>query len=183
MNVKQQATIYLDLDGVFTNFVKRAEEIYPDFHNICGVYHDMISTDRQRVWRNDMIKAVINTPDFWSNLEWINGGKELFSFVKDNFDTVCVLTAPIDEDMPRCSSQKRKWVSNNFGENFIPIDRMFISHDKYEYVGAVKSNNYQILIDDRIDNIQKWIDNGGIGLLHDSNDYRRTIEQLRDYII
>ena len=182
--MKKSATIYLDLDGVFSDFVTRAYEVYPDFGSIHGVYHDMISTTHQKEWRDGMILAILRTPFFWANLDMCSGAEELIAFITDNFDSeqCAILTAPISEDLYRCTTQKRAWVEDKFGSLIDPDENFFVSHNKADYVGKISPENYQILIDDRVDNIQKWVNHGGIGILHDSKNWMRTIEQLKDYI-
>ena len=37
-----------------------------------------------------------------------------------------------------------------------------------------------ILVDDREDTIQMWQSKGGYGILHDSRQYKKSIEELED---
>lgn len=173
--------IYLDMDGCFADFAKGAYKAFEHFHHIHGVYHDSKQSDKQRKLRKEFIQDIIDTPNFWKNLEWERGGKEVFKFVKDNFDNdlTSVLTAPIDQDLKRCKAEKWEWVQKNF--KFIPKNRFFVDHAKHKYVGKVKAD-IQILIDDRKDNITKWEQSGGYGILHDSKNYQNTIKSLKLFL-
>ena len=63
--------IYCDMDGVLVNFIKGYFELTG--RDITGQYH----TDK-RFWE-PIDKAGV---DFWVNLEWTPGGKELWNYIK-----------------------------------------------------------------------------------------------------
>ena len=178
-NLKNTA-LYLDMDGVFANFIKAATDAFEHFHHIKGIYPDMKQTLKQKELRKQFIEDILRTPNFWLNMEWEPGGEELFKFILDHFDKsmLTVLTAPIDQDH-RCKHEKWQWVQEKF--KVIPVYRFIVDHDKYRYVNFIEAEN-QILIDDREDNIKLWEQHGGIGILHDSSNFKATIEALSKFV-
>jgi hypothetical protein len=64
---------------------------------------------------------------------------------------------------------KRVWVKNNLAGTKLILSS---ASTKKQYSGK-----NHILIDDRADNIQGWISEGGIGILHTSTE--NTIQQLK----
>ena len=59
-------TIYLDMDQVLCNFLKGADDA------VGGSFATMDSAKR---W-----KILNQTKNFWANLEWMPGGKQLYRF-------------------------------------------------------------------------------------------------------
>jgi hypothetical protein len=94
-------------------------------------------------------------------------GKQLWDYIKDKQPTL--LSAPSRKPASRLG--KRLWVKNN-----IPGTPLVLA-------AADKKQNYsgrnKILIDDRLDNIEQWVSQGGIGILHKNT--QDTIKQLQAY--
>ena len=67
--------------------------------------------------------------------------------------------------------QKRIWVKNN-----LPGTKLILTsaETKQNY-----SRGNRILIDDRVDNVEQWRSQGGIGILHKNT--ADTIKQLQQY--
>ena len=171
--------LYLDMDGVFCNFEERIRKIFPDFEKMNGLYHDEMKDPEHHLLYERMVSAILNDPKFWENLDWMPGGEKLHSFILANQEylNVAIMTAPISDDS-RCCGQKQNWIKRNF--KFKP-KMFFCADDKWNYVGKIKGK-YQVLIDDRVKNINKWNQHRGIGILHHHGSVDQTIKELQELI-
>jgi GNAT superfamily N-acetyltransferase len=151
-------TIYLDMDGVITDFDKK-------FVELAGMsskeYENSFGTEK--FWDFIDIKHKVK---FFSEMEWMPEGKKLYDFVKQ-FDHK-LLSAPSKNDASKIG--KRIWRKNN-----TPDTQLILASAANKKNYADKSN---ILIDDREKNIQQWKDAGGIGILFKSTD--QVIGELKD---
>ena len=161
--------LYLDMDGClvdfangfekFTNGIKLAQ--YIDLHGY--------STAKEVFF-----KAGI---PFWENLDWIHGGRELLDTSVTLFNDVNILSSAATTDESKAvvvEQGKRNWISThmptfNSSKVFIVRGRNF----KKQYVAPTS-----ILVDDLASTIDEWNNSGGIGILHDSNDYEKTLKAL-----
>jgi GNAT superfamily N-acetyltransferase/phosphopantetheine adenylyltransferase len=150
-------TIYLDMDGVITDFDKK-------FVELAGMgpreYENSFGTEK--FWDFIDIKHKVK---FFSEMEWMPEGKKLYDFVKQ-FDHK-LLSAPSKNDASKIG--KRMWRKAN-----TPDTQLILSAAVNKQNYADKSN---ILIDDREKNIQQWRDAGGIGILFKSTD--QVIDELK----
>lgn len=132
--------IYLDMDGVLCDMVKRIEQL-------AGVPKHSLS--KKEFW-----KTVYKDPEFFLNLEWMPGGKELWDYTKKYIPEV--LTGLPGE---KGAEHKRLWVARNMNPDLI-----------VHVVPRVRKAEWaapnHILIDDLPENIDRWIAAGGIGILH-----------------
>jgi hypothetical protein len=145
--------IYVDLDGTLVDFegavlqcpelrdtivknkitsLNELESIDPNFWEVIG---------KKPAW-------------FWSNFDWLPRGKDLWKYIKDNFENISILTAPFDGSIAS-KHGKIEWVTNNLGFE-IPI--ILCSYDK-KYIYSSKNS---ILVDDRITIKDDWERNGGL---------------------
>lgn len=148
-------TIYQDLDGCLTNFGKAIKEI--------GVTFDELDNSPNTAWPK-IAKAGEN---FWSQMNWMPDGKELWSYIKKYNPKI--LSAPSTANSSKTG--KRIWVKNELGQNVEAI--LVKSSNKRDY-----ANETSILIDDMQKNIDQWRAHGGIGILH--TDTKSTIRKLKD---
>lgn len=152
-----EIVIYSDMDGVITDFDSRFMEysrgITPKRYE-----HDL---GINKFW-NLINKAGV---EFWSGMSWMKDGKEYWKYIK-KYNPI-ILSAPSQHN----SSYKGKelWVKAN-----LPTTKLVLksAENKQELAGPNK-----ILIDDRISNIEQWINKGGIGIFHTSAF--STIEKLK----
>lgn len=150
-----QTYIFLDLDGVVADFDAHAVEQ--------GKYTD----DGKMKW-DDL------DYEWWSTMPACEGAKKFYDVVKD-MGIVKFLTAPVLSE--ECFSGKASWV-----QNFIPergkgaLKDLIIcpSGDKH----CLARPNH-ILIDDRIKNVQEWVEAGGVAIHHEGN-FKDTIKKLQE---
>lgn len=147
--------IYCDMDGVLIDFDKGYLELTG--HKLDGEHR----TDTN-FW--DPINAA--GYDFWINLEWMGDGKELWDYIKKYQPKI--LSAPSREEVSRVA--KHDWVHKE-----LPDTQLLLRNAKHKKDFATPDS---ILIDDRIDNINGWIEAGGVGIHHINTV--DTIEQLKN---
>ncbi len=147
--------IMVDMDGVLTDFNKKLSELLDkpvdqieDFGN------------DPEIWKK-IDKAGAN---FWSDMEWMTDGKELWGYLKKYDPTI--LSSPSNHK--NSIEGKKIWLKEN-----LPKIPYFIEKNK-----ALYADTNTILIDDREKNIKKWEDAGGIGILH--KNAKDTIKKLKD---
>jgi hypothetical protein len=146
--------IYCDMDGVLVDFDK-------GYKDLTGT-EASFDTDPKQFWE-PISKA---GAAFWIKLKWMSDGKQLWDYIKQyNPD---LLSAPSREESSKMG--KRIWVKRE-----LPGAKLILrSADRKQEFATPNS----ILIDDRADNIQRWKDAGGIGIVHTSA--ADTIQQLKD---
>ena len=149
--------IFSDMDGVLTDFdasfKKASDGIAPrDYEKKFG---------KDKFWELIDGKGV----GYWVGMPYMSDGEQYWNYIKD-YD-VELLSSPSRSSTSRLG--KRLWVRNN-----MPGVKLTLAQ-------ASKKQNYanpdSILIDDRKSNIDQWISQGGIGILHTSA--ADTIQQLK----
>ena len=154
----QLPKIYCDMDGVLTNWNKEFEKLG---HGTAKYYEK--KNGKNSYWKLIADKG----EDFWSKMEWMKDGKQLWKFIEQFKPTI--LTSPTRDvnGHNSCISGKKKWLKRE-----LPSVPYIIEHDKDKY-----ANENAILIDDYTEKINKWKGKGGTGILHTSAD--KTINTLK----
>jgi len=112
--------------------------------------------------RNYMYPRLQNNLEFWSNLEWMPDGKQLWSHISNIKPSPIILTAPMKSDPEGGDHKgKRLWVEKNIGN----VVEVIVERDKWKYA-VQESGGQNILIDDTYRKIEPWGEKGGIGFLH-----------------
>jgi hypothetical protein len=152
-------TIYLDMDGVLTDFERRFEQfagVTPnEFISQKSIEFGEGKADEQ-FW--DLIDNQIGVR-FWAGMPWMPEGEELYKYVKKYKPQI--LTSPSKDDSSRIG--KGVWVKRNMPG--VPLKFGYKAEGKAKFAGPNK-----ILIDDRAENIQAWKSAGGIGILFKSTE-------------
>ena len=151
--------IYVDMDGVLADFDAYVLEL-------TGKRFDVHTQDIQ-LWN-----LLANTERLYFQLYPMPRGLELWGKINSHSCTVKILTAiPRRKTIPSAEADKREWVAKYLG-NHVNVKIGPHSKDKWKH-----AKRGDILIDDRLDNIQDWINKGyGIGIHH--SDVDNTIEAL-----
>jgi cytidyltransferase-like protein len=152
---KNEYKIYCDMDGVIVDF----EDGYK---RLTGkdIKGNHVKGDGD-FWQPITDAGV----KFWAGLKWMPDGKELWSYIKPYNPEI--LSAPSREESSKIG--KHVWIKNN-----IPGIKLILRSANRKQELAEPNT---ILIDDRKDNIEQWVNAGGIGILHTSAD--DTITQLK----
>lgn len=147
--------IYCDIDGVLTDFDK--------------AYFDLTKIDIKGKHLSDssfwepIHKA---GESFWIDMNWKKDGKKLWEYIEKYKPEL--LSAPSRDNSSRTG--KMKWVEKN-----LPGVVLNLRSAKFKQEFA---DTNHILIDDRPDNIKRWIEAGGIGIVHTNT--KDTIKELEE---
>lgn len=173
-------TIFLDMDGVLTDFDKRFLDI-PENTERLTISQYIEKYGKAKTWNlvdNEGVR-------WWSEMEWIEGGEKLWGYLRV-FSPI-ILSAPSRHKNSIIG--KTIWVNENLNlkiENpttsfkptkWDPSSRMILHKDKYRFSERFENS---ILIDDTEKKIRDWEYSGGIGILHENTD--QTISQLNQII-
>jgi len=150
--------IYLDMDGVLTNFEKRYFELF-------GVSPKGFREDKEfgSNW-----KKLVEGNNF-EKLEWFPGAQELIAFIEDKNIPIEILTSSGGEKYhDDVTTQKIKWC---------------VEHDIHYPVNVVAGRKFKkdfaskevVLIDDTDDVIESFNAAGGIGILHKNLEDTLTV--------
>ena len=152
-------TIYVDMDGViadlFTEIAKK---------NNVSHWKEIPSSDRAF----EDIKGT----DFFDRIPKFSSSDDLIAFIDDVTDGKwCILSAPLGGDRDNCIFWKKHWLDK---QGYNPMESFF-THRKEKYaVNADGTPN--ILIDDRLINIDRWIKKGGLGIRYQADE--DSLEEL-----
>ena len=178
--------IYCDMDGVLVDFLTGAlNQINKDLKDetivnksidklrqtLSKLGRDQVTPqdldkmdkeNRLQAARKYMYSRLQDSEEFWANLPWAAGGKELWSYIS-RFNPY-ILTAPMRGEGSKRG--KDLWIENNL----IPAPvKVYMSHEKYNW--ATIGGKPNILIDDFTINTIPWEEHGGIAILHtNTND-------------
>lgn len=117
--------------------------------------------------------------EFWANLNWIHGGKEVWHAAHSLFQKVCILSSASTNDPNRykmVKDGKIQWLKQHMPQ--MHHDNIYIVTGKEVKQDFAAKN--AILVDDKGITIKQWNAAGGFGIHHDSNHYRRTIETMEE---
>ncbi len=158
------------MDGVLTDFDGGFADIY---YSIQG---KMDPKEKEEAARQLYTKA---GAQFWEELDWEQGGKELWEASANLFEQVGILSSASAKSIERLeevTDGKIAWLKKHMPE--LPEDSIIIVASKDQKQNY--SNKFSILVDDKAATIQQWNARGGYGILHKASQYRRTIEELED---
>ena len=158
------ATIYLDMDGVVSDFDAYAEPIV-GFRTPGGVRYD------QEGW-----EKISAEPRLYSKLELCPGANQLVTTVQEiaeefGYDVKFLTAIPRQNDVPWTFHDKTEWINARWPG--IPVFFGPYSHDKHQHCRPG-----DILIDDRPSNIDEWNSAGGHGILHVDYNVKETLIKL-----
>lgn len=164
--------IFCDLDGVLVDFDRGFSEIPENSEKLPPSEYEEVH-GKNSIWK------VIDKygAEYWSELYWKSDGRELWDYLEEY--KPAILSSP-----SRSQSSidgKTKWVRLNLGikqqpvtkiSDYTPESRLILMQQKHLFA---KGPN-DILIDDTRAKIDKWVEAGGTGILH--NDATDTIKVL-----
>lgn len=145
-------TIYLDMDGVVADFDEYAERILglPPGHN--GIYPD---EQWAKIAANPRLYKDLNTTPYADQL--VNECRDLAA--TKEYQLMFLTAVPKGNDIKWAFYDKVLWVQKHFGA--IPVHFGPYSKDKWHHCLPG-----DILIDDRLSNIDEWRAAGGVAIHH-----------------
>lgn len=155
-------TIYLDMDGVVADFNRFATDFL----------------GRQIGWNEqDLTQEEWNKLDSIGNLYFklplIHESTRLVAMAKSfstRFHVEFLTAVPRQKTMPSAESDKRQWL-----DIYYPGMKMNIGPYSRDKQNWCKPGD--ILVDDKLSNIEEWYNKGGVAILHEG-DFDITIKNL-----
>ena len=142
--------VWFDMDGVLADFEG-------GFYKISGTTVDDITDEEMWASIGSYGKA-----KFFSELEWMAGGKEIWQFALDNFPKVKILSAlgRSDKIDKQTTQGKLMWIRHNIPS--LQLDDIILVDNKHRKRHYCKPGD--IIIDDTPVVIDEWTKKGGIGI-------------------
>lgn len=150
-------TVFLDVDGVLTNFRKGIHEAF------VKPYHYPTLSLKWKFWDDwpevtfEMVNAVCTT-EFWAKLEWMHDGNDILKAVLSKFNEyqIYLLTAP----MPNVESATGRWL---WIKNHMPTfyKRTIITQASKSLLARPDT----LLFDDKDKNVNEFRKAGGRAIL------------------
>jgi len=174
MNKKR--TVYVDMDHVLCDFDKSMIDVMVHLEHKYGKKYENLSYENKSIanW-----KYVMSLKErFWSDMSWLPGSKNMWSFITKNFKNVKILSsAGVKKEHDSYPyTGKILWLKKN-----VPLlDEKNIIIVSTSSLKSYYSKPEDILIDDMARNITQWESRGGIGIFHTKPE--KTIEELKQYI-
>ena len=156
-------TIYLDMDGVIANFFKS----FADKNN---VDHWKSIKEKDKAL-NELVGTdfFYHIPTFREDRNGVIGNhgaclsSEIVNFVKEISEgNWGICSSPLRGDHNNSAYWKRRWLEDR---GFMPeVENCIFTSNKHKYAINRLTGLPNILIDDKIDNIKRWEQAGGIGI-------------------
>jgi len=160
-------TIYLDMDGVIADFFGAIKEKFQ-------VEHWKSLNDRESAF------ASLRNTDWFNTLPKFPESNRIVTFVEEisnNDWGIC--SSPLTGDRDNSAYWKRRWLERN---GYAPplVENMIFTSNKHKYAWNKLTRRPNILVDDRPDNVRRWIEAGGIGIVFqtDQDDLQTLFEKL-----
>jgi len=158
-------TLYLDMDGVIADFFSLLAK-----EN--NVKHWKSIKDKERA----LIEA--RNTDFFNRIEPFTTAQLLIDFARST-ENWGICSSPLRGDRDNSAYWKRVWLER-YG--FMPdVENCIFTGNKHKYAINKLDGNPNILVDDKLDNIKRWKDAGGIGIRYqaDEDDVYELINKIR----
>ena len=150
-------TLYLDMDGVIVDFFGGLENT------------SMLTIGRQIPKTEESIMGLKNT-DFFNTLEPYKTSNELVNFVINlvGEDGWGICSSPLRGDRDNSAYWKRVWLQRHF--MMPPVENLIFTGQKEQFATNKFDGKPNILVDDKPDNVSRWIAKGGIGIRYQANE-------------
>ena len=144
-------TIYLDMDGVIANFFKS----FADKNNV-----DHWKSIKEK---DKALNELVGTDFFYHIPTFGNESRNIVNFVKGITEgNWGICSSPLRGDHNNSAYWKRRWLED---KGFMPeVENCIFTSNKHKYAINRLTGLPNILIDDKIDNIKRWEQAGGIGI-------------------
>ena len=170
MYTSKQQTIYLDMDGVLADFNDAARKFLG-----ASLIEERAAAQRGR-WLPEHWEIIKSDERFYRYLPKTDLADPLVNLARQFRDVLNwnlrILTAiPKNNDMPRAFQDKVEWVISYYPD--IPVYFGPFSRDKARF-----AQPGDILVDDRQDNCNDWLQAGGKPIKVNDQDRSTALEEL-----
>ena len=147
-------TLYLDMDGVIADFFSLLAK-----EN--NVTHWKSIKDKERA----LVEA--RNTDFFNRIQEFPSSPKLVQYAMSTGDWgIC--SSPLRGDRDNSAYWKRVWLTRM---GYLPqVQNIIFTGQKEKYATNRLDGTPNILIDDKPDNITRWITKGGIGIRYQANE-------------
>ena len=150
-------TIYLDMDGVIADFFGGVATKF-------GVDHWKSIQDREIAF------ATLANTDFFYNLDVFPETNSIIKFVKEiSGGDWGICSSHLRGDTMNSAYWKRQWL-NRWDITPPLVENMIFTSNKHKYAMNKLDRTRNILIDDKLQNIDRWNQAGGIGIRFQCNE-------------
>lgn len=194
-NEKFPYQIYCDMDGVLVDFGSATSKILNDLINNPEEHQDnkklykAILRAKEEIGEEEitskhfsfgsphkeiinlMFRALASNKDYWVEMDWLEGGKELWDFIEPY--KPIILTAPI-KSTSASKLGKEEWCANHLGKEV----EVIVDEEKWKY--AKREGKTGLLIDDRKKNVRLFRDAGGKAILY--TDLKSAEDEIKQTI-
>jgi hypothetical protein len=165
--IKTMPHLYLDMDGVQADFfgawaLRHGVSNYKDIPDLEVAIDELAS-----ISYNEVLK-------FFIELQPLQGGIEIVTWLKDNNIPYTVLSAPLRGPYADASIVGKKYWLDQFNPD-TSENAIFTQH-KHKY--ALTDGEPNVLVDDYGKYIDYWTEAGGIAVKHEDENTNLTIETL-----
>lgn len=167
-----ETKLYFDLDGVFADF-------FGEFAKICGISSYKEYGQDFNIFLKYCEKHIHGT-DFFLNLPKFDHTDKILAEAHKTFGSFSILSSPLAGDEYNTELLKKEWCKTNLKTL---AEDVIISKNKVSFAAG------NILVDDFLPNIKKWVDAGGIGIKfkaesknYSPEDLLRTLEYVKNDI-
>jgi len=155
--------LYLDMDGVITDFMGRFKELFKVDVAAYETEHGVES-----IWKPINEHGV----KFWANIPWTYDGHRLWRYVK-KFDPIIISARPKLTLSKFVAPGKQIWLDKEVGKH--------VARHIGRRKDKIKLCQFgRVLIDDYEKTVIEWRERGGIGIVHKSAD--DTIRKLSQWM-
>jgi 5'(3')-deoxyribonucleotidase len=155
--------IYVDMDGVIADFFGGLEKKFKVTH-----------------WKlidniEEQIMSLRNT-DFFYILDKYETSDDLIHHVRQiSNGNWGICSSPLRNDFANSTFHKRRWLEKNM---FMPaVSKCIFTSNKHKYATSIITGEPNILIDDKLTNIDNWNKAGGIAIRYQANE-----DDLEEYL-
>lgn len=160
-----QPKVYLDMDGVLADFVA-------GYNRVAGTRYapgDQLPHPSQ----DPTLKKITGT-DFFARLPKFASADALVRMVVDQFGHYNICSSPLRGDHENSAAMKTQWLQRHLQ----PQPQQIIITSRKEKHARQPDGTPNILVDDKPENIQRWQDAGGVGILYNAaTDSLDTVNQ------
>lgn len=172
--------LYLDMDGVQCDFFTAWAQWHNKKFSMDHVerYKDIGSKEqREQSIKELNAEGPTFIKNFFATLETLPNFDILYNWLVKNNIPYTILSAPLRGNNNSSIEGKMIWLQNNH-TNFDKHGKPIFRGDKERM--ANKNGTVNVLVDDHKDNIKRWENAGGIGVLYRDNNVGNVISRLEE---